>query len=322
MVARSRSASASTIIGSLPPSSRLTGVSVWAACAITFLPVRTEPVNITKSTSSISAAPVSPRPVATWKTSLGDPGLGEHLRHQQRGERRDLRRLHDHRVAGGQRRDAVAERVVERVVPGADHADHAERRVADDHPPAAHERRRRLDLLVGEVLGRLLGPELERRRGRRRARRTGSRRRAGRSRRTIVVDHPLGVGDHPAAGRQQDLGAALEARAPPSPAARRAPPRPSRGPRRPSARERSRSSHPWPGSRPGFPRSALPRCWSHLTWRESIPWADRGPGARSRGMSQATRSLGGAAEQGRHLRAQRGQAARSASTRTGRGARA
>ena len=45
--ARSRSASASTIIGSLPPSSRLTGVSVSAARAITFLPVATEPVNIT-----------------------------------------------------------------------------------------------------------------------------------------------------------------------------------------------------------------------------------------------------------------------------------
>ena len=71
--ARSRSASASTIIGSLPPSSSETGVSVSAARAITFLPVATDPVNITKSTSSTSAAPVSPRPVATWKTPSGRP---------------------------------------------------------------------------------------------------------------------------------------------------------------------------------------------------------------------------------------------------------
>ena len=39
LAARSRSASASTIIGSLPPSSSETGVSVSAARAITFLPV-------------------------------------------------------------------------------------------------------------------------------------------------------------------------------------------------------------------------------------------------------------------------------------------
>ena len=60
-------------MGSLPPSSRLTGVSVSAACAITFFPVATEPVNITTSTSSTSAAPVSPRPVATLKTPCGSP---------------------------------------------------------------------------------------------------------------------------------------------------------------------------------------------------------------------------------------------------------
>ena len=41
--ARSRSASASTIIGSLPPSSSPTGVSVRAARSITLLPVSTEP---------------------------------------------------------------------------------------------------------------------------------------------------------------------------------------------------------------------------------------------------------------------------------------
>ena len=73
LAARSRSASASTIIGSLPPSSSDTGVSVRAARSMTFLPVAVEPVNITMSTSSISACPVSPRPVATWKTPSGSP---------------------------------------------------------------------------------------------------------------------------------------------------------------------------------------------------------------------------------------------------------
>ena len=43
--ARSTSASRVTIIGSLPPSSRLTGVRVSAARFITILPVRSEPVN-------------------------------------------------------------------------------------------------------------------------------------------------------------------------------------------------------------------------------------------------------------------------------------
>jgi hypothetical protein len=47
LAARSGSASSSTIMGSLPPSSRPTGVSVSAARAITFLPVATEPVKCT-----------------------------------------------------------------------------------------------------------------------------------------------------------------------------------------------------------------------------------------------------------------------------------
>ena len=40
---------------------------------MTFLPVAVEPVNMILSAASISATPVSPRPVATWKTSLGSP---------------------------------------------------------------------------------------------------------------------------------------------------------------------------------------------------------------------------------------------------------
>ena len=40
---------------------------------MTFLPVAVEPVNMTMSTASTSAAPVAPSPVATWKTSSGSP---------------------------------------------------------------------------------------------------------------------------------------------------------------------------------------------------------------------------------------------------------
>ena len=131
-------------------------------CAITFLPVATEPVNITKSTSSTSAAPASPRPGRDLEDPLGQARLGEHLGHQQRRQRRHLRGLQDDGVAGRERRDAVAEGVVQRIVPGADHADDAHGPVADHHPAAADERRGRLDLLVGEVAGRLLRPELQR----------------------------------------------------------------------------------------------------------------------------------------------------------------
>ena len=48
-------------------------MSVSAAFAATLRPVATEPVNMTKSAASISAAPASPRPVATRKTSSGQP---------------------------------------------------------------------------------------------------------------------------------------------------------------------------------------------------------------------------------------------------------
>ena len=48
-------------------------MSVLAARSITFLPTSVEPVNITKSTASISAAPTAPPPGATMKTSSGSP---------------------------------------------------------------------------------------------------------------------------------------------------------------------------------------------------------------------------------------------------------
>ena len=41
---------------------------------MTFLPTSVEPVNMTKSTASISALPIfEPSPTVTWKTSSGTP---------------------------------------------------------------------------------------------------------------------------------------------------------------------------------------------------------------------------------------------------------
>ena len=115
-----------------------------------------------KSTSSISAAPVSPRPVATWKTSSGMPHSRSPsaISSDVSGVTSDGLRID--RVAGGQRRDAVAEGVGQRVVPRADHADHAERRdsATISLRPLTNSVGG-LDLLVGEVLGRHLGPEAE-----------------------------------------------------------------------------------------------------------------------------------------------------------------
>ena len=46
---------------------------VQPSASITLFPVSTEPVNMTMSTWSTSAAPVSPPPVATWNTPSGMP---------------------------------------------------------------------------------------------------------------------------------------------------------------------------------------------------------------------------------------------------------
>ena len=150
--------------GPCRPARADTGVSVCAARSITFLPVAVEPVNITKSTWSISSgAHVALARRAPGRRPSGRPHSRSTSRHQQRGERRDLADgLSDHRVARGQRRDAVAEGVGERVVPGADHAHHAHRaRSARRTSGPCTKGEPSLDLLVGQVLLRVLGPEAE-----------------------------------------------------------------------------------------------------------------------------------------------------------------
>src|SRR5436309_12589983 len=68
------SASSSTIMGSLPPSSSTTGIRYLAAASATRLPVVTLPVNMTLSTPApTNAAPVEPAPGTTCKTPSSKP---------------------------------------------------------------------------------------------------------------------------------------------------------------------------------------------------------------------------------------------------------
>ncbi len=72
--ARSTSASSSTTIAFLPPSSIELGTSRSAACDATWRPTSVLPVNITYSTLSISSGPSSdPEPVITCISPAGSP---------------------------------------------------------------------------------------------------------------------------------------------------------------------------------------------------------------------------------------------------------
>ena len=64
---------------------------------------------MTMSTSSISAAPVSPVPTATWKTPVGEAALAQAALEQQRRQRRHLGWLDDDGVARGERWDGVTD---------------------------------------------------------------------------------------------------------------------------------------------------------------------------------------------------------------------
>ena len=76
---RPSSTSSNTTTGALPPSSRCTRLSVGAARAAIHLPVSTEPVSETMSTSSCatSAAPGSSPPATTLSTPGGQDSAGD-----------------------------------------------------------------------------------------------------------------------------------------------------------------------------------------------------------------------------------------------------
>ena len=103
-------------------------------CARSPCPVATSPVSDTMLTVGCRTIPAptgSPWPVMTLKTPGGKMSAGE-LRQPQRRQRRLLRRLQHDRVAGRERRADLPDRHHERVVPGRDRADDADR-LPPDH---------------------------------------------------------------------------------------------------------------------------------------------------------------------------------------------
>ena len=92
-----------------------------------------EPVKETIETSgwpTRCCPATAPVPVTTL-TTPGGAGLGERLGEEERGERGDLGRLEDDRVAGGDGRQDLPRGHLQRVVPGGDRADDADRLAAD-----------------------------------------------------------------------------------------------------------------------------------------------------------------------------------------------
>ena len=113
----------STIIGSLPPSSALTGVSVSAARREDLLRGAIgagelhEVDLVDERGAGLAHAVDDVEDVGAADLAL--PGLDD----LAQAEGSDLRWLDDHGAAGDQRRDRVAEREDQREVPGRDHAD-------------------------------------------------------------------------------------------------------------------------------------------------------------------------------------------------------
>ena len=81
--------------------------------------------------------------------AVGQAGFGEDLGELDRAERRQLRRLEDHGVAAGERRRRLPAGDLQRVVPGADAGDDAERLA----PRVAEGRRPEVDVLAGKARG-------------------------------------------------------------------------------------------------------------------------------------------------------------------------
>ena len=127
-----RLASASTSIGSLPPSSSTEPFIRSAHATPTPRPTSTEPVKkIFAALDSTSAWPTAPPPCTVRTSPSGRPARSNTRWMRcadQRGERRGLQH---HAVAAHQRDRHLAERDRPRVVPRGDHADHAERLVRE-----------------------------------------------------------------------------------------------------------------------------------------------------------------------------------------------
>ena len=141
----SRSASAKTMFGDLPPSSNVTSFSVLAARAAIRLPVAVEPVKAILSTPAWSTSAAPARAPEARAAMLSDARRQLELLDQRREhERRDGRvvgGLEDDRIAAGQRRADLPGEHVQRRVPGDDRADDADRlasRVGEERPRLGH----------------------------------------------------------------------------------------------------------------------------------------------------------------------------------------
>ena len=211
----------------------------------------------------------------------GRAALERGLAHHQVRQRRDLARLQHDRVAGHQRRDAVTEAVGQRVVPRPDHADDAVRAIADHHLLAEQQRRVRLDLLVGQVLGRVLRPEAQRV-----ADVEHLRQQRVLARLAVLlhehVEHAVAVLDEPVPQLVHDVGAAVEPER--LPAGLRAPRALDHGLhlRRSSCRRPGRSPRRWPGSAPRCGRPAPAALRSSERWcRTALALTSGRPPGRS-----------------------------------------
>ena len=134
--AASRSASAKTICGPLPPSSSVTGQWRFAASCATHAPVAGEPVNEMCSMPgcAASAAPASrAEPGDDVERAVGQPDLGGELRDAQQRQAGVLGRLHHARVAGRERAADRAAEDLQRVVPRNDVARDAVRLAPGEH---------------------------------------------------------------------------------------------------------------------------------------------------------------------------------------------
>ena len=138
------------MIGDLPPSSSVTALTVPEASFITALPVPTEPVSETLRIAGwrVSSRPVAEWPCTTWKRPVGKPRVAIDLRELDGGERREARRLEDHRVAEGERGRRFPAGDLQRVVPRADAGGDAERLAAR----VAEGGRAEVDVLAGRAL--------------------------------------------------------------------------------------------------------------------------------------------------------------------------
>ena len=127
--------------GSLPPISRLIRATRSAQTAAIFLPVSTEPVKATQATRSSAtiAAPTSPAPATRLTTPAGK--WSKHGGERERGERGDLGRLADGRVAGRERRGELPGQQQQRVVPGDDAGGDADRLLDDERQLGRLDRR-------------------------------------------------------------------------------------------------------------------------------------------------------------------------------------